>query len=98
MIGDGHAMGVAAKIVKYISGTTKGTFQVDHPVLSVQWPQPGSEDLGLRQKLQVSLEVELAILESLLKSVDELAAKDFTQHPFGKKVVVSRTNPAGVIK
>jgi hypothetical protein len=28
-------------------------------------------------------------LESLLKSVDELAAKNFTQHFFGKKVVIS---------
>src|ERR1700746_1734197 len=98
MVGDGHTVSVAAEIVQQIFGATEGRFQVDHPVLSVQWPQPGSEDLGLRQKLQLSLEVELAILESLLKSVDELAAKDFTQHPFGKKVVVSRTNPAGVIK
>jgi hypothetical protein len=43
----------------------------------------------LRKKLQVSLEVELAILEGLLESVDELAAKDFTQHFLGKNVVVS---------
>ncbi len=55
----------------------------------MQWPQPGSEDLGLRKELQVSVEVELAILESLLKSVDELAAKNFTQHFLGKKVVIS---------
>jgi hypothetical protein len=33
MIGDGHAMSVAAQIVQHIFGTTKGTFQVDHPVL-----------------------------------------------------------------
>ncbi len=97
MVGDGHTMSVAAQIVQHIFGTTEGTFQVDHPVLPVQWPQPGSEDLGLRKKLQVSLEAELAILESLLKSVDELAAKDFPQHFLGKKVVVSGTNPAGVI-
>jgi len=89
VIGDGHAMGVAAKILQHICGTTKGTFQADHPVLPVQWPQPGSEDLGLRKELQVSVEVELAILESLLKSVDELAAKNFTQHFLGKKVVIS---------
>ena len=35
------------------------------------------------------MEVELAILESLLESVDELAAKNFTQHFLGKKVVIS---------
>jgi len=89
MVGDGHTMSVAAQILQHIFGTTKGTFQVHHPVLSVEWPQPGSEDLGLRKKLQVSLEVELAIVESLFESVDELAAKNFTQHFLGKKVVVS---------
>ncbi len=91
-------MGVAAQIVQHIFGAAEGTFQVDHPVLSKQRPQPGSEDLRLRKKFQVSLEVELSLLESLLERVDELAAKDFPQHPFGKKVVVSGTNPAGVIQ
>jgi hypothetical protein len=41
-------------------------------------PQPSGEDLGLCQKLQVSMEVQLAILKSLFERVDELAAKEFT--------------------
>ncbi len=89
MVGDGHAMGIAAQILQHIFGATKGTFQVDHPVLPVQRSQPGSKDLGLYKKFQVTLEVELAILESLLESADELAAKNFTQHFLGKKVVVA---------
>ena len=36
-------------------------------------------------------------MEGLLESVDELAAKDFTQHWFGKKEAFSRVNPVGVI-
>jgi hypothetical protein len=56
--------------------------------LPVQWPQPGGEDLGLSEEFQISLEAQLAILKSLLESVDELAAKDFPQDSFGKKVVV----------
>ena len=89
MVGDSHAMGVAAEILQHIFGATEGTFQVDHPVLSVEWPQPGGKDLGLSEEFQISLEAELAILEGLLKSVDELAAKDFPQHFLGKKVVVA---------
>ena len=85
MIGDGHTVSVAAEIVQHIFGTTEGTFQVDHPVLSIEWPQPGGKDLGLRKKLQISLEAELAIVKSLFERIDKLAAKDFTQHPFGKK-------------
>lgn len=97
MVRDSYAMRIAAQVLQHIFGTTKGTFQVDHPVLLVERSQPCGKDLGLRQKLQVCVEVELAILESLLESFDELTAKNFTQHLLGKKVVVSGTNPAGVI-
>ena len=76
MVGDGHTMGVAAEILQHIFGATEGAFQVDHPVFSVEWPQLSSEDFGLGEKLEVSLEAEQAVLESLLESVDEFAAKD----------------------
>jgi hypothetical protein len=56
-------------------------------ILSMEWPKPSGEDPGLRPKLQVSVEVELAILQSLFERVDELAAKKFTQHFLGKEVV-----------
>src|ERR1700739_4607696 len=97
MGGDGHTVSVAAEILQHIFGTTEGRFQVDHPVLSKQRPQPGGKDLGLSEEFQISREAELTFLKSLFKGIDELAAKDFTQHPFGKKVVVPRTNPAGLI-
>ena len=89
VVGDGHAMGVAAQIVHHVCGAPEGTFQVHHPVLSKQRPQPSGKDLGLSEEFQISLEAQLAILKSLLERINELAAKDFTQHPFGKKVVVS---------
>ena len=98
MVGDGHAMGVATLIVQHILGTTEGGFQVDHPVLAIEWPQPGGKGLGLRQKFQVSVEMQLAISESFFESVDELAAKNCLQHFLRKKVVVSGANPAGVIR
>ena len=63
--------------------------QVDHPILSVEWSQPGGEGLGLSEELQVSMEVELAITEGLLERVDELAAKDFTQHLFREEVIIA---------
>jgi len=47
MVGDGHAMGVAAEILEHIFGAAKGWFGVDDPVLSEQRSQPGSEDIGL---------------------------------------------------
>ena len=88
MVGDGHTVSVAAQIVQHILGATEGTFQVHHPVLSKQRPQPGGKDLGLSEEFQISLEAKLTVLKSLFERIDELAAKDFTQHCFGKKVVV----------
>ena len=85
MVGDGHAMSVAAQIMEHILGASEGTFQVDHPVLSKQRPQPGGEGLRLSEELQVSVEVELAILKGLFERVDELAAKDSRSTFLGRK-------------
>ena len=50
MVGDGHAVSVAAQIVQHIFGATEGTFQVHHPVLSKQRPQPGGKKVGLSEE------------------------------------------------
>jgi len=98
MVGDGHAMGVAAEIVQHIFGTAEGTFQVHHPVLSKQWPEPSREDLGFAEELQVFGEVELTILEGLPEGGDELTTKNLAQYRFGQEVVVRRADPVGVIE
>jgi len=59
MVGDGHAMGVATQVSQHVFGATEGTFQVDHPVLAVEWLQPGGESLRFCQKFQITLEVEV---------------------------------------
>ena len=58
VVGDSYAMGVTAEIVHDIFRATEGAFQIDHPILSMKGSQPSGEDLGLCQKLQVSVEVE----------------------------------------
>jgi hypothetical protein len=50
IVGDGHAMGVAAEILEYILGAAEGWFAVDHPRLAKQWSEPGSEGPGLSQE------------------------------------------------
>ena len=98
MVGDGHAMGVAAEILQHIFGASEGTFQVNHPVFSKQWPEPSSKDLGFGEELQLFGETELAILEGLPEGRDKLATKDLTQYRFGQEIVVRRVDPAGVIE
>ena len=59
VVGDGDAMGVAAQILEHVLGASEGRLAVDHPVLSVEWPQLGSEDLGLSQGGELTREVRL---------------------------------------
>jgi len=85
MVGDGHAMGVAAQILENILWPTERWFRVHHPVLSEQRPQPSGEGLGLSEAGQVSMEVELAFLKGLPESSNKLAAEDATEYVDGKK-------------
>ena len=85
MVGDGYSMGVTAEIVKYMLGATEGAFRIDHPVLSEQWPEPCGECVRLGKGLEVSMEAELAVLEGVLQSSNELAAEDATEDLTGRK-------------
>ena len=98
MVGDGHAMGVAAQILEHKLWATEGWFQIDDPVGSVQGSEPGGKDLWLSEEGEVSVETELAVAEGLLESVDKLSAKDLAQHLARKKEPLGRGNPAGVIE
>jgi hypothetical protein len=97
MVRDGHAMGVAAEILEYILGATEGWFAVDHPVLSKQWSEPGSEDPRLNEQGQIPGKVQLAMLKGGLEASDELATKHAPQHWAGKKEARAGWNPAGVV-
>jgi hypothetical protein len=50
MVGDSHAMGIAAQVLQHIFRTTKGRFQVDHPgsKITALVPEWGDEDWVVR--------------------------------------------------
>jgi len=85
MVGDGHTVSVAAQIVQHIFGATERTFQVDHPVLSKQRPQPGGKDLGLSEEFQISLEAELARLKACWSASTNLPRKISRSTSLGRK-------------
>ncbi len=98
MVGDGHAMGVAAQVLEHIVGAAEGWFGVNDPVFSEQWPEPGSEDLGLREQSQIAGKVQLAMLKGRLESGDKLTAKHTSEYLDGEKEVRTGSDPAGVIE
>src|ERR1022692_4916644 len=90
-------MGVTAQIAEHILWASEGSFRVNHPVLSKQWPEPCVKGFRLSERSQVSVEAELAVLKGALECRDELAAEDATEHLDGKKEVVAGFDPARAI-
>jgi hypothetical protein len=58
MVGDGHAMGVAAQILQHIFGAAEGAFGVDHSVLAEQHSQPRGKSFWVGEWSEVSMEVQ----------------------------------------
>ena len=50
MIGDGHAMGVAAQVAENLPGPAEGRLGIDHPVLTVEAAQQFAELLLIGQR------------------------------------------------
>ena len=98
MVGDGHAMGVAAQIVEHMFVAAERSFGVHHPVLSEQRSQPRGEGLWLSERLQTSVEIELASPEGAFESCNKLAAKNTPEHFDGKKERMVRADPVGVVE
>jgi len=97
VIGNRHAVGVAAEITENVLGATEGWFAIDHPVLPEQRAEKGRESLGFHQKLQVTVEAELALREGLPERVDKLTAENTTQHLSGEEEAIAGVDPALVI-
>jgi hypothetical protein len=78
-------------------GASEWSFAVDDPVMAKQLPEPGGEELGLGEELEVAMEAEFALGESAPQSGHELAAKHPAQHFVGKKEGAAGLDPARVI-
>ncbi len=74
MVRDGDAVSVAAEILQHVLGSAEGWFGVDDPVFAEERTQPGSEELGMGERCELSGQVQLAALESGLKSGGETRA------------------------
>ncbi len=82
-VGDADAMGVGAKIAQGMFRPTEGALRVDDPVLTEQDSEPRCEAAWLSERCEVAVELEPAFVEGGLKTGDELAAEDASEHPDG---------------
>jgi len=97
VVKDGDTVGVGAEIAQDMLRSSEGSLAVNDPVMAKQLAEPGGEDLGLGEELEVAMEAELALGESALQSGHKLAAKHPTQHFVGKEKRAASCDPARVI-
>jgi hypothetical protein len=97
VIGDRDPVSVAAEITKNLFRTPEGRFAIDHPVLTEERAEEGSESLGLGQELEIPIELELALGEGPTESGDELTPKHATEHFDRKEETMAGGDPALVI-
>jgi len=95
MVGDGDAVGVAGEITQDMLWAAEGRLEVNHPLLSEQRTQEGSEGLLLAKGLESTGESQLRV--PLFQTGNELSAEDAAEHVAGQEEVVPRMNPAEVI-
>ena len=98
MVGDGHAMGVAAEIAEHVVGTAKRRFGIDDPVLTEQGAQKSAEGWLIFQGLERAGEGELALLKASFETSDEFAAKDPTEYRDGQEERIAGMDPAGMVR
>ena len=77
--------------------TIEGQLAVDHPVLTEEGTEERSEGSRFRQKFEVPVEAQLAVVEGPFESGDKLAAEDSPQHLDGEKEAIAGGDPALVI-
>ena len=65
-IGDRHAMRVGAEVAKHLLGSAESWFAIDHPAVAEELAEKTMEDFGLRQRLELSVELKLPRREGLL--------------------------------
>jgi hypothetical protein len=97
MVGDGHAMGVGAQVVKDILGASERWLAVDNPLLAEEGAEGRCKGSRFCQWLEVPVEAELAVGEGAPETRDELATEDSTQNLDGEEKTIPGLNPALVI-
>ena len=83
MIGDGHAMGVAAEIAQHLHGSTEGGLGIDDPVVAVQSTDEFGELLRIGQSGCRTGAAKLVAAVKAFQAGEELAAKDAAEDLHG---------------
>src|SRR5215472_18566413 len=98
MIGNGHAMGVAAQIAQHLHRTAKGRLGVDDPILTVQAAQQLRELSRISERGRRARTVEFLTAVETLQSGEKFSAKDTAENFHRQKEPITSANPTTVVR
>ena len=76
VIGDGHAMSVAAEIAQHLQGPTEGGLGIDDPIVAVQAAHKFRKLLRVGQRGGGTVATQLVAAVQTFEAGEKLAAKD----------------------
>jgi hypothetical protein len=79
-VGDADTMGVRTEIAEDVLWSAEWSLRIDHPIVTEQASEPGSEAAWLSQRFEMAMELKVAIVESSLQPCEELAAEDTAEY------------------
>jgi hypothetical protein len=98
VVGNGHAMGVSAKVAKDLIRSAEGRLTVDDPVQRVKLADQTAEEFGLSQTAKPPMKLELSGSMCLLKRCQKFAAEQFAESCLGEEEAgIARWHPMRVV-
>src|ERR1039458_6223945 len=98
MIGDRHAMRVAAQVSEGVLGAAEGTLGVDHPIRAEQRTQKSRERRRRSEMVQRAVKSELACGVEFAQARHELTAEHAAENFHGQEEVVPSWDPMAVVR
>ena len=92
VIGDGHAMGVAAEITQHLHGSAEGGLGIDHPVVAMQAAESWANCFGSARGAADRRSELLAAVQTL-QTGEELAAEDAAEDLHRQEERIAWANP-----
>jgi hypothetical protein len=79
LVGDGDPVGVAREVLEHLLRAAEGRLGVDDPVFAAEVCPPACPTTSSRQRFELTMEGELALVEGLLEIAEELAPEETAQ-------------------
>ena len=94
LVGDGHAVGVAAEVVEHAGGAREGGLGIDDPLAATQRPEVAVEGSGVSERSEGAAEAQAVVAESPLEFGQEDGPEAAREDADGEEEAGPASDPA----